>query len=186
MQPSFCAACGNGLSPGARFCSRCGATAAAQTAAAGSFQGSAYAGGSSAQGGVTVAFAPAVLPQAPGNQIPEELLAKWSWGPFWGTPLWAFWNGDTLHKVLGAVLFLLAFFTGFFAIVLFGYAIYLGFRGNRIAAANRRFSSVQEFLAVQHAWSMWGFVAAIVEFTLFAGLFFMLLVFGFFAALVAH
>jgi hypothetical protein len=127
-----------------------------------------------------------VLPQAPGNAIPEEILARWSWGPFWGTPLWAFWNGDTLHKVLGVVLFLLAFFTGFFAIVLFGYAIYLGFRGNRIAAANRRFSSLQEFLAVQHAWSMWGCVAAIVEFIAFAGLFFMLLVFGFFAALVAH
>jgi hypothetical protein len=187
MQPgnSFCSACGTALAPGARFCAGCGATAGGPAAAPGFVQGGAY-GGPGGQTTVAATFAPAVLPQAPGNAIPEEILARWSWGPFLGTPLWAFWNGDTLHKVLSVVGFLLSFFTGFFAIVFFGYAIYLGFRGNRIAAANRRFSSLQEFLAVQHAWSVWGVVALIVELTVFAGLFFMLLVFGVFAALVAH
>ncbi len=170
---SFCSACGGALAPGARFCGRCGANAGAP-------------GGPSGQATVVATFAPAVLPQAPGNAIPEELLARWTWGPFWLAPLWAFWNADTLHKVLGVVLFLLSFLTGFFMIVLFGYGIYLGFRGNRIAAANRRFSSLDEFLAVQHAWSMWGLITTIIEIVLFAVVFMMLLVFGFFAVLFAH
>ena len=135
-------------------------------------------GGSGAQAGIGVAFAPAVLPQAPGNAVPEDILARWSWGPFWGTPLWAFWNADTLHKVLGVVLLLLAWTTGIFAPVLFGYGIYLGIRGNRIAAANRRFSSLAEFLAVQHAWSMWGFIAFLVQLAVFGSLFFFLIVLG--------
>jgi hypothetical protein len=177
-------ACGNGLTPGARFCSRCGATAGAPPSAAGYVHGSGYAGGPGGQAGVTVTFAPAVLPQYPGNAIPEEILAKWTWGPFWLSPLWAFWQADTLHKVLGVVLALLALMTGFFLIVLLGYGVYLGFRGNRIAAANRRFASVDEFLAVQRAWSQWGLIVVIVEAVVLVGLFFILLALGVLAAFI--
>ena len=188
MQPrsAFCITCGNALAPGARFCARCGANVSAPAAAPGFVQGAAY-GGPGGQATVTATFAPAVLPQAPGNQIPEELLARWTWGPFWATPLWAFWNADTLHKVLGVVLLLAAWLSGgIFAIVLFGYGIYLGFRGNRIAAANRRFASLNEFLAVQRAWSMWGFIAFLVQLVLIGIVLFFLLFLGVLAALVAH
>ena len=146
--------------------------------------GSGYSGGPGGQAGVTVTFAPAVLPQMPGNAIPEDILAKWTWGPFWLAPLWSFWQADTFHKVLGVVLALLSFTTGFFLIVLLGYGVYLGIRGNRIAAANRRFASVDEFLAVQRAWSQWGLIGFIVQTILIAGLFFMLLALGVLAALL--
>jgi hypothetical protein len=181
---SFCAACGNALIPGARFCSRCGTTVGAPPTAPGYVHGSGYAGGPGGQAGVTVTFAPSALPQAPGNAIPEEILAKWTWGPFWLAPLWSFWQADTLHKVLGVVLVLLSFTTGVFAIVLLGYGVFMGFRGNRIAAANRRFASVEEFLAVQRAWSQWGLIGFLVQIVLIAGLFFVLLALGFLAALV--
>jgi zinc ribbon protein len=181
---SFCTACGNGLTPGARFCSRCGATVAAPSTAPAFVQGSGYAGRPGGQAGIGVAFAPAVLPQLPGNAVPEEILRKWTWGAFWGTPLWAFWQADTLHKVLGIVLFVLSFSTGIFSVALLGYGIYLGFNGNRIAAANRRFASLDEFLAVQRAWSMWGFIVFLVELAVVAGLLFLALVLGVFAALL--
>jgi len=186
MQPgaSFCTACGSGLTPGAAFCTRCGAGVIPPVSAPAFVQGSGYAGGPGTQAGINVAFAPAVLPQAPGNAIPEEILAKWTWGAFWGTPLWAFWQADTMHKVLGAVLFLLSFFTGIFWVVFLGYGIYLGFRGNRIAAANRRFASVEQFLAVQRAWSQWGFVAFLVEMAVIGVMFFFLIVLGVIAALI--
>jgi zinc ribbon protein len=175
---SFCGSCGTGLAPGARFCTRCGVPVPAP----GWVHGSGFARGG--QAGISVAFAPSVLPQAPGNAVPEEILAKWTWGPFWATPLWAFWQGDTLHKVLGVVLTLLSFMTGFFAVVLLGYGVYLGIRGNRIAAANRRFASLDEFLAVQRAWSTWGFIGFIVEMMLFGFIIFMIIALGVLAALL--
>ena len=84
------------------------------------------------------------------------------------------------------MLLLLAVTTGVFAPVLFGYGIYLGFRGNRIVAANRRFSSLAEFLAVQRAWSTWGFVAFLVQHAVFGSFVSFIIVLSVLAALAAR
>jgi hypothetical protein len=103
-----------------------------------------------------------VMPaQAPGNAIPEEILQKWSWGPFFLWLFWVWWNADTRHKVAAAVIFVCEFIpiVGFLAALAgLGFAIYLGIKGNRIMAANRQFTSVEQFVAVQTAWARWGLI----------------------------
>jgi hypothetical protein len=114
------------------------------------------------QPGVAVAQ----FPQAPGNAIPEEILARWSWGPFFLWLFWVWWNADQRFKIAAAVIFVCEFipFLNFIAapagLVL---AIYLGLKGNRIMAANRQFTSVEQFVAVQTAWAKWGIIVLIVS-----------------------
>jgi hypothetical protein len=109
--------------------------------------------------------ATAEFPQAPGNAIPEEILARWSWGPFFLWLFWVWWNADQKLKIAAAVIFVCEFipFIGFLAaLAALGLAIYLGLKGNRIMAANRPFSSVEQFVAVQTAWAKWGVIVFIV------------------------
>ncbi len=111
-------------------------------------------------------IAAAQLPQAPGNAIPEEILARWSWGPFFLWLFWVWWNADQKLKIAAAVIFVcdfipfLNFIAGFAAL---GLAIYLGLKGNRIMAANRQFTSVEQFVAVQTAWAKWGVIVLIAS-----------------------
>lgn len=106
------------------------------------------------------------FPQAPGNAIPEEILARWSWGPFFLWLFWVWWNADQKLKIAAAVIFVcefipfINFLAGFAALAL---AIYLGLKGNRIMAANRQFTSVEQFVAVQTAWAKWGVIVLIVS-----------------------
>ncbi len=108
-------------------------------------------------------------PQAAGNAIPEELLNKWSWGPFFLWLLWPFWNADNTFKIIAVAIFVSNFipivhFVSLPATLIF--AIYLGIKGNRIMAANRRFSSLADFQAVQTAWAKWGLIAFVVSIVL--------------------
>ena len=104
------------------------------------------------------------FPQAPGNAIPEEILARWSWGPFFLWLFWVWWNADQKLKIAAAVIFVCEFipFLNFIAwLAALGLAIYLGLKGNRIMAANRQFQSTEQFVAVQTAWAKWGIIAII-------------------------
>ena len=128
-------------------------------------------------------FGTSATAQAPGNAVPEQLLNRWSWGPFFLWLFWVFWNADTTHKVAALAIFVCNFvpfvhFLAWPASLVF--AIYLGIKGNRLMAANRQFGSLQEFVAVQTAWARWGVIITIVwiALTLFA-----IMIFG--AALVA-
>lgn len=106
------------------------------------------------------------FPQAPGNAIPEEILARWSWGPFFLWLFWVWWNADQKLKIAAAVIFVCEFipFINFLAgIAALALAIYLGLKGNRIMAANRQFTSVEQFVAVQTAWAKWGVILLIVS-----------------------
>jgi hypothetical protein len=115
---------------------------------------------------VQPAVAAPEFPQAPGNAIPEEILARWSWGPFFLWLFWVWWNADQKLKIAAAVIFVcefipfINFLAGFAALAL---AIYLGLKGNRIMAANRQFTSVEQFVAVQTAWAKWGVILLIVS-----------------------
>jgi ribosomal protein L40E len=136
----FCPTCGFEHAPAADVCIKCGSTLRRPAA---TFGGK--------------------LEQLPGNDIPEELLRRWNWGAFFLWVLWVFWNADTLHKVLAVVAYLFSYVT--FGLPTFAFAIYLGARGNRLAAANRSFANVDQFIAVQRAWTRWGvglFLASIV------------------------
>jgi hypothetical protein len=99
--------------------------------------------------------------QAPGNAIPEPLLARWSWGGFLLGFLWVFWNGNTTLKWINVICYVLGFFTlGLSSLAL---AIYFGIKGNRIAARDRRFASIDQFVAVQRAWAKAGVIVLVVS-----------------------
>ena len=108
-------------------------------------------------------------PQAPGNAIPEEILSRWSWGPFFLWLFWPFWNADNTHKIIAAAIFVCNFipFVHFLSLpASLIFAIYLGIKGNRIMAANRQFTSLAQFVAVQTAWAKWGLIVFIVSIVL--------------------
>jgi hypothetical protein len=117
----------------------------------------------------TVEPATAVAPayaQAPGNDVPEQILSRWSWGPFFLGTLWVFWNADQTHKIIAASIFV----GNFIPILNFlaapaglAFAIYLGIKGNRLMAANRPFASLADFVAVQTAWAKWGVIVFLVS-----------------------
>lgn len=105
------------------------------------------------------------FPQAAGNAIPEEILARWTWGPFFLWLFWVWWNADQKLKIAAAVIFVCEFipFINFLAaLAALGLAIYLGLKGNRIMAANRQFQSTEQFIVVQTAWAKWGVIVFIV------------------------
>jgi hypothetical protein len=106
------------------------------------------------------------FPQAPGNAIPEEILARWSWGPFFLWLFWVWWNADQKLKIAAAVIFVcccIPFINFIGGLAALGLAIYLGLKGNRIMAANRQFQSTEQFVAVQTAWAKWGVIVLIVD-----------------------
>lgn len=118
------------------------------------------------------------FPQAPGNAIPEDILARWSWGPFLLWLFWVWWNADQRFKIAAVVIFVcnfipfLNFVSGFAALAM---AIYLGLKGNRIMAANRQFpGGVPEFTAVQTAWARWGIIVLCVSLALIVLSFFVM------------
>lgn len=86
----------------------------------------------------------------PGASLPEELKGL-NWGAFFLGWIWAIAN-----KTL--VGFLLCFFLSGI-----GNIICL-FMGNEWAWQNRRFSSIEEFKAVQKAWTTWGIAIFLITF----------------------
>jgi hypothetical protein len=144
---AFCRNCGKAHDPAADYCMGCGASLAAPIAP-----------GTSASAVVNTAFA--FTAQAPGNAIPEELTRRWSWGGFLLWLFWPWWNANTPLKWLTAGAFILSSFTaGLSGLAL---AIYFGISGNKIAARDRRFTSTDQFIAIQRAWAKAGVILLIV------------------------
>lgn len=84
--------------------------------------------------------------------VPEEIKG-WNWGAFLLNWIWAIGN-QTYIGLLALVPYV-----GFIM------AIILGIKGSEWAWQNRRFESVEQFRAVQAAWTKWGvivFIASIV------------------------
>jgi len=111
---------------------------------------------------------PAVAPQnsaSTGNAI-RKRFSPMELGPFFLWLFWVWWNADQKLKIAAAVIFVcefipfINFLAGFAAL---GLAIYLGLKGNRIMAANRQFTSAEQFVAVQTAWAKWGVIVLIVS-----------------------
>lgn len=95
--------------------------------------------------------------------MPEELRG-FNWGAFFLSWIWA-----VNHRVwigLGIlVLSLLSMIQGIgfvFSILSFIGCIVLGIKGNSLAWKHRKFESVEQFRAVQQAWTRWGLVVFIV------------------------
>ncbi|MBV8298865.1 MAG: toll/interleukin-1 receptor domain-containing protein [Candidatus Eremiobacteraeota bacterium] len=104
--------------------------------------------------------APALVETA----IPAELLAKWSWGPFFVPWLWVWWNAGAGPKVVG-LLVLISLFVYFKVgiVVCFAYGVFLGLKGNSIMVAHRHFTRPEELVRVQRAWARWGLVVFLAE-----------------------
>lgn len=75
---------------------------------------------------------------------------KWNWGAFFFQWLWLL---NHRKFVLACVHLLICWIP----LVGLGFGIYLGFRANDLAYDGRRFSSIEQFIAVQNAWRNWGF-----------------------------
>jgi hypothetical protein len=93
---------------------------------------------------------------APAQKPGERFIGKWNWGAFALTPFWMMTHG-LWEKGIGILvvgLILLVVPLGPLAIL--GIAIHYGRRGNALAVKHRRFSSENEFVAVQNAWRNWG------------------------------
>lgn len=74
---------------------------------------------------------------------PEKLKA-WNWGAFLLAPLWALGNKLDCWGVL-------CFIPGINIAV----ALYLGFKGNRLAFPKSSYKSVDDFMQVQKEWAVW-------------------------------
>jgi hypothetical protein len=74
--------------------------------------------------------------------------------------LWPFWNANTTLKWLTVGAWVLGFVT--FGLPGLALAIYIGINGNRIAARDRSFASVDQFVAVQRAWARAGIIVFVV------------------------
>jgi len=81
---------------------------------------------------------------------PAVEQAKWSWGAFQLSWIWLM-----AHNMVGwGVIALVA--NWLCSPVYLAPMIYLGISGNRLAWQNRRYESVEHFLAVEKIWSNWG------------------------------
>ncbi len=89
--------------------------------------------------------------------FPAE-LAGWNWGAFLLNWIWGIG-----HSVWIALLVLLLGFIPFIgSIGALGLAIYLGIKGNELAWQNRKFESVEQFKAVEKAWTKWAVILLIL------------------------
>jgi hypothetical protein len=75
----------------------------------------------------------------------REKLEKWNWGAFILAPVWALANNLEKWAIL-------TFIPGINVIVMF----YLGFKGNKLAYHKSKLDKVEDFMTVQHKWSIWG------------------------------
>lgn len=90
------------------------------------------------------------------GQFPQE-LAGWNWGAFFLGWIWAL----GMSNIIG---FLLCFFLSGIGNII------VGIKGNEWAWNSRKFDSVEQFKAVQHAWAVWGVVLFIISFVIGGGI----------------
>lgn len=77
--------------------------------------------------------------------VPEE-AKKWNWGAFWLNWIWGIGNGVwiSLIAIIPAATLVMA--------------IILGIKGGELAWKTGRFSSLEQFQAIQKKWAVWGLV----------------------------
>lgn len=88
--------------------------------------------------------------------FPTE-LAGWNWGAFFMGWIWAL----GMSNVIG---FLLSFFLSGIGNII------VGIKGNEWAWKSRKFDSIEQFRATQHAWAVWGVVLFIAGFLIFGAI----------------
>ncbi len=95
------------------------------------------------------------------STVPPEIAAlKWNWGAFFLPFLWT-----ANHKmawgwgifVLGLFMRLPSLLGGFFALLYFAAAVYVGLKGHTLGWQNRHFEGgFPQYIAVQKRWLAWG------------------------------
>ncbi len=88
--------------------------------------------------------------------FPAE-LNRWNWGAFFMGWIWAL----GMSNIIG---FLLCFFLSGIGNII------VGIKGNEWAWSTRKFDSVEQFKAVQHAWAVWGVVIFLVSLVISGGI----------------
>jgi hypothetical protein len=163
---SFCSGCGTKLA--GSFCSICGASAdespasvavATAIAADSSFQPYNIASRTNRQASMpNVPILDCTLAhdsfaegsgQRTGRKNPA-FSGKWNWGAFFFQWLWLMFHG---YVGLG-FLFLVVSFVPFANLCV---PFYFGMKGNDLAYNQRRFTNIEQYIAVQNAWRNWGF-----------------------------
>ena len=143
---TFCDRCGGQRDPNADYCVTCGVNLRQP--------GAPSAGVSTAR---RFGFATGPVVQAPGNELPPETFEQWNWGAFLLPWLWPYYHGDVTLKIITGAATVVSLVT--LGIPLLALGIYLGFRGNAIAAQHRVYGSTEHFAVVEHAWMMSGLIA---------------------------
>ncbi len=88
--------------------------------------------------------------------VPLDLQMKFNFGAFiWGF-WWTLWNAPVKQRWIAVGCAVASLFTGGLAGL--AYQIYLGIYANRITLAYRRYDDVEQFRAVQRAWTKWGII----------------------------
>ena len=77
-------------------------------------------------------------------------IAGWNWGAFLLPLFWSIGNQTWIGLI--SIISPLGIIMG----------IYLGLKGNELAWKNRKFESVDQFKAVQKAWTKWGLIVDII------------------------
>jgi hypothetical protein len=153
MQAQFCGDCGAPLAGGQ--CQRCSKTNDAPAAAQQPNYIPSYGGTTAAPPtwGVTpVAWAP----PTPGSPLASRYIGQWNWGAFLLSGFWPFFHGMVVFGILYYVLCWIPF-------VSLIMAIWLGAKGNEMALKNRQFHDEAQFVAIQQAWTRWGFIILVIS-----------------------
>jgi hypothetical protein len=90
--------------------------------------------------------------------VPPEIATGFNWGAFLMNWIWGL--GHSVWIALVALV--VGFVPVIGGVVSLGFCIYLGMKGNELAWRNRRFESIEQFRAVQAAWTKWGIILLVV------------------------
>ena len=104
------------------------------------------------------AAAPAAAVNA--TPLPAE-LDGWNWGAFLLSWIWGIG-----HSVWISFLVFASIVPVIGWVISIGTMIYLGMKGNELAWQHRKFESVEQFKAVQAAWTKWGVIIFVISLVL--------------------
>lgn len=102
-------------------------------------------------------------------------LKKFNFGAFIFTWIWGIFNGSFKETCLVLILFIISRIMHIFLLVdlvIFGYAIYCGIKGNEWAYQNKQWESLERFTKVQRYWAVGGAVYLLGVIAIIASLIF--------------
>jgi len=105
-----------------------------------------------------------LAPEGGRIRLTAALAAQPNFGALYFGLWWALWNANVRLRWIGLGCMLTAPVT--FGVPTLAYNLYLFVRGNRIAARDRGFASIEHFREVQRRWTAWGFALAAASFVL--------------------